>query len=378
MEWGPQDMLGLAEAEGTWWAQQSRELSRCGAAGAEACGSQSGLVGWNKPANRAGLEAGQGSWWECSLPMNWQHEISRYFWEGWLLSPTLEVGRRKLAEVIPLVHRPAGGEATVWIQGCLILYLFPCHTWREDLGAGGYRDHICQTKNLPTRNDKYKCGHEGNVAEHLNVGWCQNTMLGEEWASQRWMSRSCCGRQGSCTMQENKAMAYSCNHCVLSTCAVPGPCWVTKDQEEPGPAIRSSAMKGAPWRTGIPYRDKTQKGAGGSRETSPYSRSTGAVLLGWLMMYGNTLLHPQLTPLPRGEQAGMTAASTQTMSWAGSDHLARTCQRHNPTLLLSPIPALHSPLHPTAAQAVGMHPTPRPWTLVYPQVFSFPSPPTTI
>lgn len=57
---------------------------RCGAKGAQAHGSQSVPARWNRPANRARLEASQGNWRELTLTTNLQHANLSTLLGGWL------------------------------------------------------------------------------------------------------------------------------------------------------------------------------------------------------------------------------------------------------------------------------------------------------
>lgn len=140
---------------------------RCGAKDPQANGSQRVLVG-GTCRRRASAEADQGNRKELTLTTNYgECENLATLLRGWLCSPILEVGRLRLAEVMPFVLRASKRRSHSLNPGLPSSQGFFYVTHEERMG---YRARICQTKNLSTRNDKYQCGYEGNVTERFSVG----------------------------------------------------------------------------------------------------------------------------------------------------------------------------------------------------------------
>lgn len=93
------------------------------------------------------------------------------FLGGWLHSPHFGVGRLRFTQVKPFVHRASEGRSHSLDPGmprskALFHTTHEARTW----GQMGYTDHICQTKNVSTQNDKYTCGCEDSAMERWNVG----------------------------------------------------------------------------------------------------------------------------------------------------------------------------------------------------------------
>lgn len=162
-------MLGLVEAEGNCGPSHPW----CGAKDAQALWEpqSSGRVEYAGKQSRSRGPRGK---LEESLP---HHEpthtmpISPHSWEAGFTLPILEVGKLRFTQVKPFVHRASEGRSHSLDPGmprskALFHTTHEARTW----GQMGYRDHICQTKNVSTQNDKYTCGCEDSAMERWNVG----------------------------------------------------------------------------------------------------------------------------------------------------------------------------------------------------------------